>query len=85
MEVETIKKTQLEANLEMETLRKKSWITDVGIINGIQEIEERISGVEDTVEEINETVKENLKHKNLLTQSIRDKMKRPNLWIIGIE
>ena len=54
----------------------------------IQEIEERISGVEDTVEEIDTTVKENSKHKKLLTQSIQeiqDTMKRPNLRIIRIE
>ena len=72
----------------METLRKKSWITDVGITNGIQEIEERISGVEDTVEEIDTIVKENSKCKKLLTQNIQEiqnTMKRPNLRIIGIE
>jgi uncharacterized coiled-coil protein SlyX len=34
----------------------------------IQEIEEKITGVEDTVEEINITVKENSKPKKLLTQ-----------------
>ena len=88
VEVETIKKTQMEANLEMENLGKRSGITDVSITNRIQEIEERISGVEDTVEEIDTTVKENSKHKKLLTQSIQeiqDTMKRPNLRIIGIE
>jgi hypothetical protein len=53
-------------------------------------IEERISGIEDIVKEIDTTVKENSKHtqKNLLTQSIQeiqDTIKRPNLRIIGIE
>jgi uncharacterized coiled-coil protein SlyX len=72
VEVETIKKTQVEVNLEMENLGKKSEITDVSITNRIQEMEERISGVEDTVEEINTTVKENSKHKKLLTQSIQE-------------
>jgi hypothetical protein len=38
VEVETIKKTQVEANLEMENLGKKSRITDVSITNRIQEI-----------------------------------------------
>ena len=88
VEVETIKKTQMEANLEMENLGKRSGITDVSITNRIQKIEERISGVEDTVEEIDTTVKENSKHKKLLTQSIQeiqDTMKRPNLRIIRIE
>ena len=37
MEVETIKKTQMEANLEMENLGKKSGITDESITNRIQE------------------------------------------------
>jgi predicted nucleic acid-binding Zn-ribbon protein len=60
VEVETIKKTQMEANLEMENLGKRSGITDVSITNRTQEIEERIAGVEDTVEEIDTTMKENL-------------------------
>jgi hypothetical protein len=41
VEVETIKKTQMEAHLEMENLGKRSGITDVNITNRIQEIEER--------------------------------------------
>lgn len=39
-EVETIKKTQSETNLEIETLGKKSGTIDVSISNGIQEMEE---------------------------------------------
>ena len=42
----------MEANLEMENLGKMSGITDVCITNRMQEIEERISSVEDTVEEV---------------------------------
>jgi hypothetical protein len=65
VEVETIMKTQMEASLEMENLGKKSGVTiiDVTITNRIKEIEERILGVEDRVEEIDTTVKENSKHK----------------------
>ena len=88
LEVETIKKMKMKANLEMENLGKRSGITKVSITNRIQETEERISGAEDTVEEINTTVKENSKHKKLLTQSIQeihDTMKKPNLRIIGLE
>ena len=75
MEVETIKKTQMEANLEMENLGKRSGITDVRI-QEIQEykrwkMEERISSVEDSVEKIDTIVKENSKHKELLTQASR--------------
>ena len=45
------KKTQIMANLEMENLGKRSGITDISITNRIQEIEERISSIKDTVEE----------------------------------
>ena len=88
VEVETIKKTQMETNLEMENLRKRSGITDLSITNRIQAIDSRIPGVEDMVEEIDTTVKENSKHKNLLTQNIQEiqgTMNRPNLRITGIE
>jgi hypothetical protein len=88
VEVETIKKMQMEANLEMENLGKRSGITDVSITNIVQKIEERISGVEETVEVIDTTVKENSKRKKLLTQSIQETqntMIRPNLRIIRIE
>ena len=88
VEVETIKKTQMDTNLERENLEKWSGIMDVSITNSIQEIEERISVVEDTLEEIDTCVKENLKHEKLLTQSIQeiqDTMKRPNIRITGIE
>jgi hypothetical protein len=67
VEAETIKKTQMDANLEMENLGKWTGITDISITNRIQDIEERKSGVEDTVEEIDTTVKENSKCKKLLT------------------
>jgi hypothetical protein len=56
------------------------------ISNGIQEMEERISGAEDSIENISTTIKENTKCKKILTQNIheiQDKMRRPNLWIIG--
>ena len=62
VEVETIKRTQMEANLDMKNLGKRSGITDVSITNRM--IEERISSVEDMIEEIGITVKENSKHKN---------------------
>ena len=45
-------------------------------------------GVEDTIEETDSSVKENVKSNKLLTQNIQeiwDTMKRPNLRIIGIE
>ena len=88
MEVETIKKSQRETTLEIENLGKRSGVIDASITNRIQEIEERISGAEDTIENIDTTVKENAKCKKLLTQNIQeiqDTMRRPNLMIIGIE
>ena len=88
MEIETIKKSQRETTLELENLGKRSGVIDASITNRIQEIEERISGAEDTIENIDTTVKENAKCKKLLTQNIQeiqDTMRRPNLRIIGIE
>jgi hypothetical protein len=60
---------------------------DTKIANRMQEIEERISGAEDTVENIETAVKENAKCKKLLIQNIQeiqDTMRRPNLRIICI-
>ena len=51
-EVDTIKKTQSEATLEIETLGKKTGPMDLSISNRIQEMEERISGAEDSIENI---------------------------------
>jgi prefoldin subunit 5 len=65
-EIETIKKSQRETTLEIENLRQRSGVIDASITN-IQEIEERISGAEDTPENIDKTVRENAKCKKLLT------------------
>ena len=88
MEVEAIKQTQSEWFLEMENIGKWTGKTDAGINNRIQETEERISDGEDTIEDIDTTVKENTKCNKLLSQNIQeiqDTMKRPNLRIIGID
>ena len=66
-EVDTIKKTQNEATLEIETLGKKSGTIDASISNRIQEMEERISVAEDSIENIGTTIKEKTKHKKILT------------------
>ena len=60
VEIEAIKKTQTEEILEMENLIKKTGMTDATITNRIQEIEE-ISCVEDALEEIDTSVKVNVK------------------------
>jgi predicted phage tail protein len=87
-EIDTVKKTQSEATLEIETLGKKSGNIDVSISNRIQEMEERISGVEDSIENISRTIKENAKCKKTLTQNIQeiqDTIRRQNLRIIGVD
>ena len=51
-------------------------------------MEERIAGAEDSIENMDTTIKENAKCKKILTQNIQeiqDTMRRPNLRIIGIE
>jgi chromosome segregation ATPase len=48
-EVETIKKTQRETTLEIESLGKKSGTIEANISNRIQEMEERNSGAEDSI------------------------------------
>jgi hypothetical protein len=89
MEVETIKKIQKEITLEIEILGKKSGTIDASISNRIQEMEERISGTEDSIGIMDTTIKENAKCKKILIQKyiqeIQDTMRRPNLRIIGVE
>ena len=64
IEIETIKKSQRETNIELENLGKRSRVVDASITNRIQEMEERISGAKGTVENIDTTVKENARSKN---------------------
>jgi hypothetical protein len=70
MEVETIKKTQRETTLEIEILGKKSGNLDVSISNRIHEMEERISGAEDSIGNMDK-IKENEKCKKILTENIQ--------------
>jgi hypothetical protein len=51
-------------------------------------MEERISGADDSIENMDKTIKENAKCIKILTQNIQeiqDTMRRPNLRIIGID
>jgi DNA-binding FrmR family transcriptional regulator len=87
MEVGTIKKTQRETTLDIEILGKKSGIIDLSISNRIQEMEERISDAEDSIESMDITIEENAKCKKILTQNIQeiqDPLRRLNLQIIGV-
>jgi predicted ribosome quality control (RQC) complex YloA/Tae2 family protein len=66
----------------------KSGTMHASISNRIEEMEERISGVEDSIENMGTTIKENAKCKKILTQNIQeiqDTMRRPNLLIIGVD
>jgi hypothetical protein len=83
-----MKKTQRETTLEIEILGKKSGAIDASITNRIQEMEDRISGAEDSIENMGTTIKENAKCKKILTQNIQeiqDTMRKLNLRIIGID
>ena len=82
-----LERTKVSLNGEMDT-KNVVYFYSMLISRRIQETEERISDAEDTIENIDTTVKENEKWKNLLTQNIQeiqDTMRRPNLKIIGID
>jgi TolA-binding protein len=86
--VDTIKKTQSEAKLEIETLGKKSGTIDSSISNRIQEMEERISGAKDSIENMGTNNQRKCKCTKILTQNtqeIQDTMRRPKLKIIGVD
>lgn len=63
METEAMKKTQAEGILEMESLGRRRGTIDTSITNRLQEMEERNSCVEDTIEDIDTPVKDNVKSK----------------------
>jgi CHASE3 domain sensor protein len=73
---------------KMEYLGNRSRVKNANNTNRIQEIEERISAIEDTTEDNDKQSKKLQKNKNFLTKSIqklKDTMKRQNKRIIGIE
>jgi wobble nucleotide-excising tRNase len=60
----------------------------VTISNRKQEMDKRISGAEDFIENMDTTIKENAKCKKTLSQNIQeiqDTMRRPKIQIIGID
>jgi prefoldin subunit 5 len=72
MKIETIKKSQREITLEIENLGKRPGIIDASITNRIQEREERISGAEDTIENIDTKVDKNAKCIKLLIPNFQE-------------
>ena len=86
--VETKKKPKGETTLEIETQGKKSVTIDSRISNRFQEMEERISGAEISIENMGTEIKEDAKCKKILTQNIQEfqvTMRRWNLRIIGVD
>ena len=73
--------------MQIETLGKKSGTINASISNRIQEMEDRISGAEDSIENMDTTIKKCKIQKGPKTniQEIQDTMRRPNLRKIGIE
>ena len=60
----------------------------MSISKRIQEMEERFSGAEDSIENMGTTIKENAKCKKTPTQNIQeiqDTMRRSNQWMIGVD
>jgi len=76
MEIEKIKESQRQTILEIENLGKRSGVRDTSITNRIQEVEDRLSGAEDTIENSGITVKEIAKYKKLLTKKKKSKQSR---------
>lgn len=68
IELESIKETQTERNLEMKYLKTWTETSETSLINRIQDTKERISSTEDMTEEMDISVKENVKFKKFLTQ-----------------
>ena len=71
-EIEAIKKTQTEGTLEMENLDKWPGTTEASINNKTQEMEEKISSVEDMIEKIDLSAQNNVKSNTFLTQNIQE-------------
>jgi fibrillarin-like rRNA methylase len=89
MEIEPIRKSQAEEIIEVKILGIQTGTTKSRISNETQELEGRISGVEDMIEEMDTLVKENVKSKDILTpqkiiQEISEVMKRTYLRILRI-
>jgi len=88
MKIEAIKKAQRETTLNIENEWKRQGALDTSITNRMQEIGERISGAEDSIEIIETMVKDNATWKKILAenvQELQETMRRSNLRIIGIE
>jgi len=62
MGIETLKKSQKETTLEIEHVGKRSGVKEASITKRIQEIEERVSGAENSIENIETTHKKKIQN-----------------------
>ena len=69
MEIEAV--TQSEGILKMEN-REEKRNNRCSITNRIQEMEEKLLGIEDTIEKIDNIIPKNVKSKKFLTQNIQE-------------
>ena len=65
-------KSETEGQLAMENLGKRTETSETSITNRIQEIEERISDSEDTIEKLITLSKENSKSNKFSSQNIQE-------------
>ena len=70
--MEAMKKTQTEGQLDMENLGKQTKTSETSITNRIQQIEERITDYDDTIEKIKTLTKENSKSNKFSSQNIQE-------------
>ena len=64
VEIEPIKKTQPEGNLEVKKLGILTETTETSFTNRIQEMKEKISWDKDMIDNMDISVKENVEYKN---------------------
>lgn len=61
-EIKSLKKTQIEINLERKYSECQTKASEVSLTSRLKDIEERISSLEDKVEDIDSSIKENVKY-----------------------
>lgn len=62
-----MKKIQTVGNLEVRSVGTQTGNSETSLTIKIQEMEKKISGIKDTIEEMNILIKENVKSKKLQT------------------
>ena len=70
VEMISINKTQTDGILKLTKLRNSNRTYRGNFTNRIQEMEERISGIEDMIEEMDISIKENVKPEKVMVQNI---------------